>query len=307
MRKNYTFNKLYLYCFFTFFTILILYSNASLNKVSFSSGIQIFNFKLTGTTAIILQNVIIILPYVVLFFLLIISFLYYSRFITGENRRRAFRFFLAIGFVFILFYFLGPHIFDYSSQTNSSSPIQFGNSTSTLTTATTSRTTVSSESSISSSNNKNNDPLMQLNSLFAGLIILFFLGILVSLFSIRTKLDSKNTKDIPPSTQNFRSLEELDRFKNEIIVEYLKLSNILEKMGVNPDFSLTPIEFHDETQLNLNFKEFEIITYYYERARFSKNKITEEEFHFFQTNLKIIYDKISTNDFSSHKKLPHED
>ena len=305
MRKNNTLNKLYLFSFLTYFTILILYSNASLNKTSFGNGIQIINFKLAGTTSNFLQNVIILLPYVVLLFLFIITFLYYSSFINGVNRRRVFRFFLLIAFIITFFYFLGPQTFNQSSQTTSPTPILTNTTTSTLTTTTTSRTpaTFSESNPINTSNNKNINQLMQFNFLLASILTLFFLGILGLLFFIRTKLNSETTKNIPNPKQNFKTLEELDRFKNEIIVEYLKLSNILEKMGVNPDFSLTPFEFHDETQLNLNFNEFEIITYYYERARFSQNKITEEEYRLFQTNLKIIYDKISAYDFSTNKRL----
>ena len=71
------------------------------------------------------------------------------------------------------------------------------------------------------------------------------------------------------------------------------VSNLLESKGINPDFSLTPIEFHDETINIFDLKEFEIITYYYELARFSDQMISEIDFKNFKTNLEKIYEKFN--------------
>ena len=77
-----------------------------------------------------------------------------------------------------------------------------------------------------------------------------------------------------------------------MITEYLKISQELESNGINPDFSLTPMEFEDETVLNLNIDEIRKITYYYELARFSNRPITNAELEDFTNILNDLYERL---------------
>lgn len=83
-----------------------------------------------------------------------------------------------------------------------------------------------------------------------------------------------------------------DSIKLNVINEYLKLSKLLEEKGINPDFSLTPIEFDSETKVKLRLSEFQTITYYYELARFSADSLSTKDIEIFEGHVKAMYDKI---------------
>lgn len=136
-------------------------------------------------------------------------------------------------------------------------------------------------------------PNLQSNNEYFNLIFVFIAGIvvLIVIFTSRNVIKHEdNGTDKPKKKEEFKRI--FDPVKNEIIEKYLRVSKYLEDRGINPDYSLTPIEFDTETKVKLKLKEFENITYYYELARFSENPFTEEDYKTFQDNLDILYEKV---------------
>lgn len=270
-------------------TIFLLYSSLTINKVTNVTALQIFSFKLTGLSLTLLNTLVIVFPYLVLFWLIISKF--YSNYLKNVFSKKYFNyiFILLVATLVLILILYNPNA---PAQANPISGSDNSTSSGGLSKSTTTTTTATSNSTQMIINHGSN-LLGNINFELIMIIMLFFVTILILLLLVRTKSYFKSSnKDLNANEKEINPAATMDPYKNDIIHEYLKISSILESMGINPDFSLTPIEFDNETKNDLNIREIETITYYYELARFSEEKITEEMYRHFHETLDEIYNAI---------------
>lgn len=289
------------------FLLVYLLFNGSY-KITKPIGLNpIVQFQLTGLLASIIKVIFIFVPFVVAGILLIAVTLWFANFIRTPSLRRSLKIIsivILVGGLFVI----GNDFFGAKPQPNNN--INPGPTTTTSTATSTTTGTNSSETntngtlSTSSGINstipsfKSTNPLQVNTSLNKVLInILLLLAVIIlSVFVIRSFRSSKsaNFARKKKDTNTYKDLREKDANSEYIIKEYLQISEELESKGINPDYSLTPVEFENETVINLNVNEIQKITFYYEMARFSDNKISDQDLQMFKEYISHIKEKLAT-------------
>ena len=288
-----------------FVLLYLIFSDTYHFSRPLSSFESLFSFQLTGLPYTLLRDLILIVPYIVLLFILIMVFLHFSNLIKTRSIRRSLKFIslflLLSGPIFLVNAIVNPPPIDYNI-----SPQKTTTTNTTTTTTTDVNTTYSTGSNSNTKtssdiNSKNGpstgsgNPLVVNPNINQGLFnILIFLALLLLLGFFIRSLQSTRNLDIGDKNlnSNLKEFSRQDSIREFIIREYLQLSQELEMKGINPDFSLTPMEFEDETVLNLNIDEIRKITFYYELARFSKRPITQAELEDFTAILKDLYERL---------------
>ena len=269
-----------------FLVFLLLYSNFFTPDTSIFNINPFFQAKITELSSQNANTLIIYFPYLVIIGLVLYAVLRTARQLDHGVYRRTFRIAL-LGIAVIILFLSGsnPNVSNkglpFLSAVFSSSS---STSTSTSTSSSTSQVPVHNYSSVTPIGNFDAFNIILLLLVLAGFVLIFLVSRIV-LNPIK--------KNIIMKSDNKQTMERYDPLKSNIIAEYLKLSEILESKGINPDYSLTPVEFDAETQTNFVLKEFELITYYYEMARFSSTDISDHEYSIFQENLEKIYTAIN--------------
>ena len=291
--------------YITTFSLLYLIFNGTYTfSKPLSSFFSIFTFRLTGLPYTLLRDLILVAPYIVLIIILILVFLHFSNLIKARSIRRSLKFvslfLLLSGPIFILSAIVNPppidrnNIFPQKSTTTTTTGTT--NVTSTSFTELNSTSTTSTNITSNTNSHSTNNPLVVNPNINQGLfnIIIFLALILLLGFFIRNLQTGKTLNGDGNNDQdsNLKQFQKQDAIRRFMITEYLKISQELESNGINPDFSLTPMEFEDETVLNLNIDEIRKITYYYELARFSNRPITNAELEDFTNILNDLYERL---------------
>lgn len=286
-----------------FVLIYLLYNN-SFFLVNPTNLIKpLLQFQLGGLLYDFFRYIFIILPYFIYAAILVFVIKHFANLIKDKSIRRILKvlslFILLFGVLIIGFDIAQPQI-----RKNTSNPVTTTTKTTTGTNTTSTNTTTSS-SGITASKTSITYPsftptlpssislqipnyFYQVLNILSLLIILFVLFIFIRSFQPylfrNIKRDNQDSKQV-----KLKKIDGLDFNRQMIFQEYLKLSSELEMKGINPDFSLTPLEFGNEAINNLEINEFRKITYYYELARFSNSPISIEEYREFESLVKEIY------------------
>ena len=297
-------NKKELIIYFSIFVLIYLLYHSSFTTLNQPGFIKpVIKFELNGLLFAILKDIFIIIPYFVFVFILIMVIYHFARLVKNNRLRLYLRILslliLIVGSILLGFQIIQPSVNSNSALTSTSS------STTTTTTATTNTTTTTTSSNISitsslPNNTRTNLPPNVFKLVIPGFIyqiiniFSIFIILLVLLFFIRSFKTNRLTglKKISKQSQTHKVVVISDANRKSIINEYLKLSNELESRGISEDYSLTPMEFRNETILNLNINQIHKVTFYYELARFSNEPISKEDFLEFQTLVNEIYAKL---------------
>lgn len=296
MPNNFQSKKIYFSYVLAFLLFLLLYSSYYSQNSSLFGLKPLFQAQIADLYPQNITNFIISLPYYLIIallgFLLILGFKRADKEYKAYLRRMIRFIGMGIGTIllFLTLSYFGPKSFSNPSF------IPGNNSTSTSTTSVTSSTT----SIVSSAGGNPNPGSISATIIPAGnygnlnVLILVLLVVVLLLVVLASRLYRQNFKGMTISKPK-RQPDKIhyDQLKLSIINEYLKLSKVLEEKGINPDFSLTPIEFDTETKANLKLTEFQTVTYYYELARFSADSLSPEDLEIFEKNVKAVYDKIN--------------
>ena len=268
LKKSYLYYTVILICFFIVFT-------NSYDKTTNFNISPIYSFQLPDFFLFLIYLVISFSPYIFIFALIYFIVARYTHKIKRIQFLTVVRGAIVIFLVFLFLLLLLSLARTNVQNPTRVPPLQVTSQTTT--------TALSSSTSYVANNN-----IEVINLIF----ILIAASILVLiLFSTRTVLKNeeiikKKIKKVETVTRTY------DPIKNDIIRDYLKMSEYLESKGIDPDFSLTPVEFDNDTRIKLKLKEFEIITYYYELSRFSEQPLSEEDYKTFQNYLDILYKKV---------------
>jgi hypothetical protein len=230
----------------------------------------------------------ILFPFLSLIALNLLIFFYYSNLITKKSTRR----FLKILVIFVLLFFF--YLILITTTDPITGPAPTNSTTTTITTTTTMETTViPSETSIPTTTTETEvfvppsitpPSWLQFVVDFLAQNLLYIVVVIgVSYVIIKNMKPSvpyelKEAKKIVKS--KYKELKFRDKPRKHIITSYLYASKILEKLGANNDFSLTPIEFSDDVKHKFKdrksyWNELPELTYWYEVARFSDENIPD--------------------------------
>lgn len=290
-----------------FVLIYLLYNNSYfvINPTNLIK--PIINFQLGGLLNELLKDIFLIIPYLVFAAVLFYVIKHFANLIKDKNIRRILKavslFILVFGSLSFAFYVIQPQ---YKKADQQSPP---NTSTSTLTSTNTTTTTNTTSSSTTPNNStypshsitftppsivslQIPDYFYQILNILSLFVILFVLFIFIRSFRPYLFRNTKWEND-QKTQKNLKNIENLDLNRQTIIQEYLKLSKELEIKGINPDFSLTPVEFGNEAIFNLNIEQFKEITFYYELARFSNSPISTKELQEFKSLIDEIYANLS--------------
>ena len=293
MKKLNTPKSPYFYYLLIILVIYALYSNVNQSNNTIFSLFSFYSFKLIGIPSTLLQFIVTIFPYVIFLLLCLFIIRNYTRITKSAKFRLNLSLILGV-LIVIIFIVMSPY--SHLPTTNNKATLTTtnpyllpGNLDKSSSSALTSNTTQTLVSNIFSNKNGlsfNND-LTKVLAFFALLLIL-----LILLRSSKSLFKEFNS-EIEPSNKTQDTPMVNDPIRIRIMADYLKISQLLESKGINPDFSLTPVEFENETLINLQLNEFVKVTYYYELARFSKQPITEQDYNIFQSCSRNIYTYLS--------------
>ena len=289
--------KHHFYYILILLAIYLLFIGFKTDKNLIFNIIPIFTFQLPESFKNYFKTISIAFPYFMIVLLLIITLIYYSRFINTTKLKRTFQIvnLIILGIILLMFApFSQALVPNFSGSTNIPSFQTYVPGSTTSQSSSSSSSSFSSESTTGVMINVSHQNFSNFNSgilnIFFLLVIIFILILLVRASKVIIKTSNKKPS---PKKDRERKLVLDSTLKTTIIFEYLKLSRILESRGINPDFSLTPVEFENDTIYKLKLKEMNIITTYYELARFSSHTMTEHDFEVFKSNLESIYEYLS--------------
>jgi hypothetical protein len=286
--------------FFTFFLVFLIYSSESLNSQSILSLKPLLRFKLDNFLVDIIEIIAISIPYLIAIVLVISMIFYFSNLVKKPSIRK----FLKLASLILIVIGLSVLSKELTGgQSPQNLPITFTNESESFSSMPDDTVTVSSTNQNTnsktityvpeSSQNTNVNNFLDFNQDLVKFLI-FFLAILFIFLFIRSSKTNRNIHHPANVDQSFnKSIRKNDSHRKFIIEEYLKISKLLEFNGINPDFSLTPVEFENETIKNLKITEIAKITYYYELARFSDISIESNEIEDFTFTIHEINRKIN--------------
>ena len=263
----------------------------------------------------------IIFPFIFLIGMNLLIFFHYSNQVTKKSARRLLKMVMLLMIIFLFYITIDvatqpveePLVANSTSSTISTTFISTTTPIIINTTVLPTTTTLPQSSTV---NTSSITPPQGLNELVSFLsqnmiyIVIVFGLIFVIINSMRPSVPSerKKLKKLLDSDPNIRKFK--DKPREHIISSYLYASRILEELGANDDYSLTPIEFQNDVKNKFRNEEnywsqFPELTYWYEVARFSSENIPEKavkEVNEAVNRLNKLVNKVFDNITTQNKK-----